>query len=633
MPKTKQPATKQPKTTTEEPKDDALEKGIKDFNASWEYCKGSYHDRWMDNYKLYHGERVKRGYEGITDTFVPMVFGTIETLASALFGSKPKFNFLAPRNKPDQKTDILNALLDFYWDKDQWSIKVINTGRNMLSLGNGIDYFYWDGDHPVMINIPLRDFIIDPTATSMENARYMGRRYLTTIDKLEEFEIVDLDKPIETPVLDEMGNPTGEVETTYGMKKKYNHLDKLKKATDGNNSTPTDENTDKQEKDLFYGSTLGEDAEDQVEVIELWYEDKTVSIANRKVTIEDTENYYKAKAKANGEEFPKGIMPFAGARDYTDESLYYAKGEIDFIGGSQELLNDITNQNIDAVTFVLNPMYTLDPKYAHLLATVENLPGAVYPFEAGTMQRIEMGNVPQDAFNERLNIKNEIRETTASNEIVKGVGATGGKQTATEINAQVAGASSRINLKITQIENEYFHRVARVVLAMVRLYVTEPMMVRIVGKDGAKWEEFDPSEFSEGEYEPRVQLNIEIENQKAEASANAKEMMAAFLNDPDVNQIELKKLALLKGFQLDPDEVEILMQPNPMQGVMPGMPGDPMAGGMPPVPGQEEMLGLPPDPNDVSDIPSDVAMALPPDATPEELALIREAMASQGQMA
>lgn len=635
MPKTKQPAIKQPKTVTEEPKDDALTKVLKDFNASWEYCKGSYHDRWMDNYKLYHGERVKRGYEGITDTFVPMVFGTIETLASALFGAKPKFNFLAPHTKPDQKTDILNSLLDFYWDKDQWSIKVINTGRNMLSLGNGIDYFYWDGDRPRMINIPLRDFIIDPTATSMENARYMGRRYLTTITELEEFEIVDIDNPVETPNLE-----TGEIDITYQMKKKYKNLDQLKKSTSSSSDSPKgaqtgDENTDKQEKDLFYGSTLGSDAEDQVEVIELWYEDKTISIVDRKATIEDTENYYKAKARANGEEFPKGIMPFAGARDYTDESLFYAKGEIDFIGDEQELLNDITNQNIDAVTFVLNPMYTLDPKYATLLATVENLPGAVYPFEAGTMQRIEMGNVPQDAFNERQNIKNEIRETTASNEIVKGVGATGGKQTATEINAQVAGASSRINLKITQIENEYFHRMARVVFAMIKLYVTEPMAVRIVGKDGAKWEEFDPAEFSSGEYEPRVQLDIEIENQKAEASANAKEMMAAFLNDPDVNQIELKKLVLAKGFQLDPDEVETLMQPNPMQGMMPGMPGDPMAGGMPPVPGADQMLGaMPPqDPNDVSDIPSDVAMALPPDATPEELALIREAIASQGQMA
>jgi hypothetical protein len=58
-----------------------------------------------------------------------MVFSTVETLCSSLFGSKPKFNYLPPREKQDQKTDVLNALLDFYWEKDQWSVKVINTGR------------------------------------------------------------------------------------------------------------------------------------------------------------------------------------------------------------------------------------------------------------------------------------------------------------------------------------------------------------------------------------------------------------------------------------------------------------------------------------------------------------------------
>jgi hypothetical protein len=37
------------------------------------------------------------------------------------------------------------------------------------------------------------------------------------------------------------------------------------------------------------------------------------------------------------------------------------------------------------VTYVLNPMYTLDPKYADKINEVESVPGAVYPFEAGTL--------------------------------------------------------------------------------------------------------------------------------------------------------------------------------------------------------------------------------------------------------
>ncbi len=526
-------ATSVAKARTPKKQTNTLETVLKDFEAAWEYVAGSWHTRWENNHRLYNNQRVKRGYDGITDTFVPMVFSTVETMTSALFGAKPKFNYLPPKEKPDQKTDILNALVDFYWDKDQYSIKVINTGRSMLKLGVGVDYFYWDGDHPRMINVPLRDFFIDPTASSLETARYMGRRYLTTIDELKSFQVIDPE--------------TGE------MKPKYKNLDQIKEGSQG-------ENTDKQEKDMWYGSTVKEPEKHQVEVIEYWTEDTVISVANRSVLIEDAENYFKAKARANGEEFPKGIMPFAAARDYVDESLFYAKGEVDIIGDEQELLNDITNQNIDSVTFTLNQMYTLDPKYAHLLEEIENIPGATYPVEAGALQPIPQRPIPPDAFNERMNIKNEIRETTASNEIVKGVGAEGGKTTATEIQAQIAGAGQRIGLKITQIENEYFHRMGRIIFEMIKLYVTEPMMVRILGKDGARWEEFDPSEF-QGDYEPRVQLDITIENDKREQAMQAKELMAMFLGDQDINQVELKKMVLQRSFDLDPDEVNMLVQP------------------------------------------------------------------------
>lgn len=510
---------------------------LKDFETSWEYTNSSWHSRWDDNYKLYNNERVNRAYDGITDTFIPMTFSTIESMTSALFGSKPRFDFIPPASNKDQETDILNALVDSYWDKDKWSIKIINWGRDMLRFGTSVIYVVWENDHPSIVNVPIRDFFIDPTANSLENAQYMGRRYLTTKEELKSFEIVDLDKSTEN-------------DTVY--KKKYKNLGRIRGAS------TAQEKTDKQEKDMFYGSTLNEPQEDQVEVIEYWTEDRVVSIANRDVVIEDEENYYKAKAREDGDEFPKGLMPFAALRDYVDGSLFYAKGEIDFLADQQELLNDLTNQNIDAVTFTLNPMYTLDPKYADKIEQVENLPGAVYPFEAGTLQPIPMGNVPQDAFNERLNIKSEMRETSASNEIVKGVGQEGGKITATEINAQIAGAGQRIALKITQIEDEGFYRLAKIILHMVRLYVKDKQEVRVVANDGVEWKEYDPELFKEGEYEPRVQLETTVEARKAQDAEMAKEMLAAYLGDPDINQKELKKLSLMKGFDLDPDEVQKL---------------------------------------------------------------------------
>ena len=572
------------KTGKTEHANKAVRDVLKDFNSSWEYTASSWHDRWTDNYKLYNNERINRAYDGITDTFVPMTFSTIESMTSALFGSKPRFDFIPPQDKQDQDTEILNAKLDSYWEKDKWSMKIINWGRDMLRYGTSIVYLSWDRDCPRMVNVPIRDFFIDPTATTIENARYMGRRYLTTLEELKSYEVIDLDKSTDDEVV---------------YKKKYKNLGRIKKS----GGAGVSEKTDKQEKDYLYGSTMNDPSGDQVEIIEYWTMDKTISVANRDVVIEESENIYKQKDRDNGSEYPKGIIPFASLRNYVDASLFYAKSEVDFIAQQQELLNDLTNQNIDAVTFTLNPMYTLDPKYADQIEQVENLPGAVYPFEAGALNPIPMGNVPQDAFNERLNIKDEMRETSASNEIVKGVGQQGGSITATEINAQIAGAGQRIALKITQIEDEGFYRLAKIVFAMTRLYVTEKEKVRVTGKAGVEWKEYDPSEFKEGDYEPRIQLEVMLEAKRAEDANIAKEMLGAFLGDPDVNQKELKTMVLTKAFNLDPDEVQKLTDVEE-----PELPPE-----MPPV---DDVAGLPPE-MPMQPIEGDVMppMDMPPEPT------------------
>lgn len=578
-------------------KTDVLNEVLDNFKSAWDYTSSAWHSRWKDNHDLYNGNRVKIGYQGITNTFVPMAFSTVETLVAALFGQKPKINYLPPAEQQDQKTDILNALYDHYYEKDQWSVKNIDIGRSNFKLGTGVSYYYWENDHPCKLVVPIRDFFIDPTSANGEDARFMGRRYLITKEQLEEYEIIDLDNPIMSePLIDPMTGMILEEPQIieYPMKKKYSNLDKIE------SEGASGDNTDKQEKDMWYGSTFSDPENKQLEVIEYWTHDRVISVANRSVIIEDNENYFKAKARANGVEYPRGIMPFAWSRDYTDESLFYAKGEIDIIADEQELLNDITNQNIDSVTFSLNQMYTLDPAYGDLINEIENIPGAVYPVPPNALVPITQRPIPQDAFNERMNIKNEIRETTASNEVIKGVGEQGGKSTATEINAQIAGAGQRINLKVTQLENEFFHREARIVFELIKLYVTEPMMVNIIGKDGAKWEEFDPAEF-QGEYQPRVQLDITVQNKKQEQAMQAKELLGAFLGDMDVNQKELKKLVLQRSFDLDPDEVELLTNVPDMGMVDPmtGMPLDPAMSGAVPTPSPDMMapedMMLPPE--------------------------------------
>lgn len=534
----------------------SLDKVVSDFNQSWNYVSGSYHSLWSNCYKLYNNERIDKAYEGITNTFVPMTFTTIEVMVAAIAGGKPKFTYVPQKITQDTDTEPLNALVDYFWDCDKWSAKVNQWIRTMLMYGTGVLYIYWDIDKPRLMHVPIRDFFFDPTASGPDTATYMGRRFLTTIDKLKEMMIV---------------NPeTGE------MVPRYKNLDQIKtKRTDGG------EPLDKENKDMFNGSTLGDKAaEKQVEVIEYWTLNRIRTVVNRETDIEDAVNPFKLQAIQRKEEYPKGLMPFVVQRDYIDESLFLGKGEIQPIMGEQELLNDLTNQNMDSVSYALNQMFTLDPKYADWIEKVENLPGAVYPFEAGALNPVVKGQIPAQAFEERANIKAEIRETTAANEIF-GLNMNQGKTTATQINSIQAEVGARFNIKIDMLENDGFHQLGKLVLRMIQLYMEVPKAMKVSGMQGTQWKIFDPQAFK-GDYEPMVQLQSTQDKKQVAESAKYQALYTTMLNNPYVDQMELTRFIFKQEFNLDPDEIELLIK-DPME-MAPQM--DPSMGGIPPGPPQ-----------------------------------------------
>lgn len=580
MAKEKEITTDAVEDTTED--SNIVGKVIEGFEAADEYVSSSYKKTWEDCWKLYNNIRTEDGaaYDGIASTFVPMTFSTIETMVSAIVGGKPKFGFVATTKDQEQDTKVLTAKLDYYWDCDKWSIKTINWVRNVLMYGTGIVYLWWDIDRPRMINVPLRDFFIDPTASTLEEAAYIGRRFLTTIDELESYQVVD--------------------PKTGKMMPMYTNLDKIDTSNESDEEGNTGDPTDKQEKDMWMGSTLANASDTQIECIEYWDrdEDKVYVVANREVEIRNADNPYKVKAKSNGDEYAKGLIPFVAQRDYVDEALFYGKGEIEPIIPEQELLNDMTNQTVDSVTYTLNQMYTLDPAYADYIEDVENLPGAVYPFPAGSLQPIAKGIVPAAAFSQISNIKQEIRETTAASEVAKGVDQSVSNVTATQIQAQQQSAGQRFGIKLTQFEEEGFHDLGKLVFRMMQLFVSNKEQVRIADENGITWADYDPKVFK-GNYEPQVQLASTIKQVKQGEDQKADAIFQSMVSNPLIDQTELTKMYLTKRFDIDPDEVDkLLVKQQGMDTSMPGVPpgmesGGQLgaAGGMPP---QGAPQGMPP---------------------------------------
>lgn len=514
--------------------DDLVKTVVDAFNSSWNYCASAWHKEWQDWTKLYNSKRVYVGYQGISDTFVPMSYSTIETMVAGTSGDKPMVEYVPTKPEQQTNTEVLNGLFSYYWDLDGWTPKLVQHSRALFKTGTSILKVYWNIDHPCVEIIPLRDFFCDPTATffDYQSARFMGHRFLASVEDLKKEKVVDPE--------------TGE------LVDKYKNLDKLGSFNSG-------ENTAKEEADLNMGTTVDGDAKkNQVEVICYETLDDVIYVGNRKQIIYQNPNYFKERQQFLGMENPTGMFSYIVDAYAPDEAQLYGKSVLQPIAKHQEMLNDLTNQNIDAVAWAIDPEMELKPQYASYIDKMRSGTGNIYPFEPGSYQAVQKPIIPSNVFNERTNIKNEIREATAIDEIIKGI-AMGGETTATEIKAQVASSGRRFDLILSMLENGGYYQLAKLVFQLVQHYVTTPVMFRVIGQTGIDWKTFDPNMFK-GDYEPRIKLKATLDKEKQMKLRDIKEMYSAMVGNPFVDEANLTRFVIQKGFNLEPDEVEDLVK-------------------------------------------------------------------------
>lgn len=565
---------KKPTTTTK--KDNpVLSRFLKYFTDSWTYAQQNYHQTWERNWKLYRNIRTEKNHPGTIECFVPMVNSTVNTIVASLFNSNPSVKYLPNRADQNEETDILNDVYQDFARRDGWALKNKINGRQGIITGNYFAYYEWQPDdnggfvHKEII--PIRDAILDPNAHNIADAKYVGRRFFTSKKELENTLIF---------------NPE-----TGKMEKRYKDLDNVtENATDGG----LDAQSDKAIKDTALGS-VSPNKGAQVEVIEIWTHEEVCVIANQQTVIEYRENPYFALNKSKfeqrklaweleryqklqqsagaedigefKEEFNKksaGLIPFAHGCDYPDVSLIYGSSDVDIIADEQELLNTLTELNIEAVLYQLYPERRIDPKFAGKLDNLDPMPGKVYPLPAGAMDWNNPPTIPTNAFAERNNIKGEIRESASVSEISKGITATD-STTATEIKAMLGQADVRIREKADNLAQGFFMQEATIVFKLLKLYADDNYMIRKVGDNGVKFETVEMSKFI-GDYTPMVTLDVQAQlekSEKQEAYTNAFQMIIA---DPTNNLAEAKRIMYPKMMpELTQEEIAAIITPTQPQ--------------------------------------------------------------------
>lgn len=580
-------ATKTAKTDDAKENNTTLGTYLKKFNDSWTYAQQNYHQVWEDNWKLYRNIRIKKNHPGAIEAFVPMVNSTVNTIVASLFNSNPTVKYIPNRADQDDETDILNDVYQDFARRDGWALKNKINGRQGVITGNYFAYYEWQPDdnggfvHKEIV--PIRDAVIDPNAHNLYDAEYVGRRFFTSKRALEEATIYNTE--------------SGKVE------KRYKDLTDVE---EGQGMGGVDTESDKAKKDEALGS-VSPDRQSQIEVIEIWTHKKVVVIANRKQVIEERENPYYTLSKSRyeqrkleheleraqtlqetlgqkdigpfGEEFNEhnaGLIPFAHGCEYPDVSLFYGGSDVDIIADEQELLNTLTELNIEAVLYQLFPERRIDPRYADKLDNLDPAPGKVYPLPMGAMDWQNPPTIPTNAFAERNNLKGEIREAASVSEISKGITSTD-STTATEIKAMLGQADIRIREKADNLAQGFFMQEATIVFKLLQLYADDDYMVRKVGEDGINFEKVDMARFK-GEYTPMVTLDVQAQlekSEKQEAYTNAFQMIIA---DPTNNLMAAKEIMYPKMMpDLTQEEIEriITQEPQPAPEMAPEEPINP----------------------------------------------------------
>lgn len=580
---------KQSKTS----EDERLRRFLRMFDNSWKYASSNYHTQWDEYFKLYQNKRVHRSHDGVVSVFVPMVRSSVDTIVASLFNSNPSVNYTPNYRDQEQDTKVLNELYADFARQDGWVQKNKDNGRQGIITGNMVSYYEYvnnkNGGYVHKINVPIRDMVIDPNSHGLEDCEYVGRRFETSLKALKEAKIYDVKAGKEVP--------------------RYTNLDKV---TVGSGKS-TGSEFDKQRKEASLGSTNTTD-NNRIEIIEIWTRKEVAVIAGRSVLIEYRENPHYAVAKAQFEqrkaehelakmayeqelarwnsdrsltlqstgedigefqgevvgefdesfdETSAGLLPFAHGRIYRDISLPYGSGDVEIIADLQELLNELTELNIEAGLFSVFPEKTIDPKFASSIDDLDPFPGKIYPVPKGAMEWNTPPTIPNNIFNERLNTKDEIREAISVSQISKGVSATD-TTTATEIKALMGNADTRIQEKAQTLANDFFAQEASIVLKLVQLYAPESMWVRTAEDANVSFQEINPRKFL-GEYSPMVTLDIQRkleEAEKREAYMQAYKMLIA---DPTNNLAKVKEYCLPKILvDMSTEQiVEMTTQPEP----------------------------------------------------------------------
>lgn len=491
--------------------------------------------KWDRFYKMYRSHLEEANYPWQSTLWIPYSFSTIETLAPRMVSNKPQIDIM-PREPGDVAyAKVMADLVDFQWDQMEMQVKLPDIVKSMLLYGTAIVKIGWlteketkeveedvdesfpelgkvkvkqevtEYDGPTVELVDLYDFFVDPKAVDMDSARWVIHRTYKTLKDLKELQ-------------------------RQGVYKNINLIERKAKVVESDNQ--------KSERYSTLGASIPTDnvneENEKVELLEYWEDNKVITLANRKVVIRDDKNPFK-----------HGKKPFVRIVDQSVPHEFYGIGELEPIESLQYELNNRRNQRMDNVTLALNRMWKIkNGANVDEDELVSDAGGVIHTDDMNGVEEVLMPDVTSSSYQEETIIKGDIQQTTGVSDFTRGVGSDSlGNDTATGISLIQEAGSSRFRLKIQNLEEMGIKKIGQMLVSMNEQFIDEEKVIRIVGNEGIRFMSLRPEDLK-GNFDVVVQAGSTMIVNEAVRRKQVMEMYQVFSQDPEINQVELKRMVL-----------------------------------------------------------------------------------------
>lgn len=530
-----------------------------------------FRNRLNDFYKQYRGIPGRKNYEGLANVFVNETLEACESISAqevqTIF-AEPNNVMIVGRERTDEtKAKLIESLMRYYFERSGFKSKLIRQVRQKNKYGTNIAKICWTyeeknmtqrtqngieqnkkvvRDFPDLEYIDLLDIAVDPGKSDIEKMDWVIWRKRVTWDYIKERERRGLYSSDQVKKMDK------------SAKKEYNYLGNKNQRMQSMGINYS--SMDMQEYEIleFWGKVPiwwvddnidphSPEAEEMVEAV--------MEVAIKGVTLRLERNPYWHQEK-----------PFAMGHFIQVDDEAFGMGVCEISEYLQMELNDKRNQLLDHATeqiappLIKNRNANIDKKQIKLspFAIIDSdLPGdaALTPLRLGgnPLENVQMDSI----------IKQDIRNQTGATNPVQGV-PTGKDQTAFEISTLQSRGSARINISTIDFSEKFLKRTYKLMFAMVQQYMTQEKAVRIVGKDGIKWETVTPEDvMMDVDLIPKVSTDLDNRSIMRNQMIQFITGIAQFY--PRINIFKLvRKVYELFGFE---DAEEVVPEPDTERGI------------------------------------------------------------------